>query len=226
MTYKIVTLVMALALLPGLHRQARKKIIFFGDSITEQGVKPGGYIRVMDSLLERKGLSRAYELAGAGISGNKVYDLYLRMDDDVLAQNPDAVVIWIGVNDVWHKRSLGTGTDADKFEKFYSAILKKLQERKISVFLCTPAVVGEKNDMTNELDGDLNRYSVIIRNLAKKWNCPLVDLRRNFADYLGSNNPSNKDRGVLTTDGVHLNAAGNAFVAGKMLDVLGQSYLK
>ena len=226
MSYKIVTLVLALALIPGLHRQARKKIIFFGDSITEQGVKPGGYVRLMDSLLGRKGLDRSYELVGAGISGNKVYDLYLRMDDDVLAQNPDAVVIWIGVNDVWHKRSLGTGTDADKFEKFYSAIVKKLQERKISVILCTPAVVGEKNDMTNELDGDLNRYSVIIRNLAQKWGCPLVDLRRNFADYLQSNNPSNKDRGILTTDGVHLNAAGNAFVAGKMLDVLGASYLK
>ena len=64
------------------------------------------------------------------------------MDEDVLAKSPNAVVIWIGVNDVWHKKLLGTGTDADKFEKFYTAIIKKLRERNISVFLCTPAVIG------------------------------------------------------------------------------------
>src|SRR3979411_1737 len=92
--------------------QTKKKIIFFGDSITEQGVKPGGYIPKLDSLLQLKGVNKNYELIGAGVSGNKVYDLYLRLNDDVLFKDPDAVVIWIGVNDVWHKRLLGTGTDA------------------------------------------------------------------------------------------------------------------
>jgi lysophospholipase L1-like esterase len=226
MPNKILPLLFAVVLLSGFSRQAKKKIIFFGDSITEQGAKPGGYIRLLDSMLIQKGLDKNYELLGAGIGGNKVYDLYLRMEDDVLAKNPDAVVIWIGVNDVWHKRSLGTGTDADKFEKFYAAILKKLQDRKIRVFICTPAVVGEKNDATNELDGDLNKYSVIIRGLAQKNNCPLIDLRQLFGVYLQANNPGNKDRGILTTDGVHLNATGNAFVAQHMMEVLGREYVR
>jgi lysophospholipase L1-like esterase len=56
-----------------------------------------------------------------------VYDLYLRLEEDVLKKRPDVVVIWIGVNDVWHKTILGTGTDADKFEKFYTAIINKLK---------------------------------------------------------------------------------------------------
>src|ERR1700691_2902398 len=102
--------------------QKPKRVIFFGDSITQMGVNPGGYIVKMGEMLEQKGLSKEYELIGAGIGGNKVYDLYLRIDDDVLSKKPDIVFIWVGVNDVWHKTSFGTGTDADKFEKFYTAI--------------------------------------------------------------------------------------------------------
>jgi lysophospholipase L1-like esterase len=206
--------------------QVKKRIIFFGDSITEQGAKPGGYIRVMDSLFALKGWDKTNELIGAGVSGNKVYDLYLRMEDDVLAKNPDAVVIWIGVNDVWHKRTSGTGTDADKFERFYNAIIKKLEDRNITVFLCTPSTIGEKNDFTNELDGGLNSYSVIIRSIAEKNHCPLIDLRQAFLDYLKKNNPENKDRGILTRDGVHLNAEGNSFVAARMMESLSQNFIK
>jgi lysophospholipase L1-like esterase len=206
--------------------QTKKKILFFGDSITQQGAGPNGYIKKFDSLLAQKGLASKYETIGAGISGNKVYDLYLRMDSDVLAKKPDAVVIFIGVNDVWHKRTSGTGTDADKFEKFYNAIIKKLKANNIAVYICTPAAIGEKTDFTNELDGDLNKYAGIIRNIAKNNSCPLIDLRQEFLDYLKSNNADNKDRGVLTRDGVHLNDTGNIFVAQKMFDVLTQSFIK
>src|SRR6187402_1801554 len=82
------------------------RVVFFGDSITEAGAQPGGYIVRTKEALEKTGRGGDYDLIGAGIGGNKVYDLYLRMDDDVLAQKPDVVVIWIGVNDVWHKSSM------------------------------------------------------------------------------------------------------------------------
>src|SRR6195952_782182 len=189
--------------------QKKQRILFFGDSITEAGVKPNGFITLIGNMLKQKGLDNNYELMGAGIGGNKVYDLYLRMDDDVLARNPDVVVIWVGVNDVWHKRTFGTGTDPDKFEKFYNAIIKKLQAKNIKVLICTPAAIGEKTDFSNELDGDLNKYAGIIRNIAKNNNCPLIDLRKLTLDYNLTNNKDNKDRGVLTTDGVHLNDTGN-----------------
>lgn len=196
--------------------QKKTKVIFFGDSITELGVKPGGYVTRVDSMCRAEGKSAAYDFVGSGISGNKVYDLYLRMEEDVLAKNPDVVVIYVGVNDVWHKTLLGTGTDPDKFEKFYSAILKKLKEKNIKAALCTPAVVGEKNDMSNPLDGDLNRYSNIIRELAKKNNLPLIDLRKKFIDFELANNPENKEKDILTYDRVHMNAKGNQFLADAM----------
>jgi lysophospholipase L1-like esterase len=216
----ILTLVFALTILTSLTTRRSQKVIFFGDSITQMGAKPGGYIVKMTEALAQKNLSSDYELVGAGIGGNKVYDLYLRMDDDVLAQNPDIVFIWVGVNDVWHKAMFGTGTDIDKFEKFYTAIINKFLDRHIRVILCTPAVIGEKTDFTNQQDGDLNAYSQVIRNLAQKFHCGLVDLREVFHTYELQHNPGNKESGILTLDRVHLNEAGNQFVADKMLEVL------
>ena len=196
--------------------QKKTKIIFFGDSITQAGANAGGYIMRIDSMSKKEGMGDQFEFIGAGIGGNKVYDLYLRMDDDVLAKNPDLVIIYIGVNDVWHKASSGTGTDADKFERFYNAILKKLKDRDIKVIICTPAAIGEKTDFSNQQDGDMNAYSNIIRSIAQKNNLTLIDLRQAFLDYDLKNNPENKDRGILTTDRVHLTARGNQLVADEM----------
>jgi len=200
--------------------QRKKKVIFFGDSITQQGIAPGGYVDVMNTMLRDQKLDNAYELIGAGIGGNKVYDLYLRMEEDVLAKKPDVVFIFVGVNDVWHKQSHGTGTDPDKFEKFYAAIIDKLKAANIKVALCTPAAIGERTDFSNQLDGDLNKYSSMIRGLATKNGLPLVDLRKTFLDYNLKNNKENKESGILTSDRVHLNAAGNKIVAENMWQVL------
>jgi lysophospholipase L1-like esterase len=183
-------------------------------------MRPGGFIPRIDSLAERDGLSGRFICSGAGIGGNKIYDLYLRLEQDVLEKKPDVVVIYIGVNDVWHKTLLGTGTDPDKFERFYAAILQKLQDRGIRAVLCTPAVVGERNDMSNPLDGDLNRYSALIRGLASRFQVPLVDLRRIFLDHLVRNNPDNREKDVLTYDRVHMNAAGNQLIAASIWEVI------
>lgn len=208
-----------LMLLASFVSDKKKKVVFFGDSITQAGVNPGGYISLLRDKLAKENISN-YELIGAGIGGNKVYDLYLRMEDDVLAKSPDIVVIYVGVNDVWHKRSFGTGTDADKFEKFYRAIIKKLQAYNIRVVVCTPATIGEHKDFTNPQDGELNQYSAIIRKIAQSENLPVVDLRTVFTQYLQANNPEDKDKGVLTVDGVHLNEKGNAMVADEMWKVI------
>lgn len=194
----------------------KRKVVFFGDSITEAGVKPGGYIVKVGELAARDKKADQFEFIGSGIGGNKIYDLYLRHEDDVLSKNPDIVIIYVGVNDVWHKQSHGTGTDADKFEKFYAALIKKFQAKNIKVALCTPAAIGERTDFSNQLDGDLNNYSNIIRALAKKNNLPLIDLRKAFLDYNKQNNPENKESGILTSDRVHLNEKGNQFVAEEM----------
>ncbi len=200
----------------------KKKIIFFGDSITEMAVKYEGYLVKLDSMIQAQGLKDQYELIGAGISGNKVYDLYLRLESDVLEKKPDVVVIYIGVNDIWHKKLNGTGTDFWKFTKFYEALIAKLQAANIQVVLCTPAVIGERTDYSNEMDGDMNYYSNWIRYHSAQKNLPLADIRRAFLEYNLANNKQNLDQGILTTDKVHLNQEGARVVAATMWTAIRQ----
>ena len=50
------------------------RVVFFGDSITQAGVSPDGYITMMQNMLKEKGKDKNYELFGAGVGGNKIYD--------------------------------------------------------------------------------------------------------------------------------------------------------
>ncbi len=194
-------------------RPTTKTVIFFGDSITQLGVNKNGYIDQLKSMVDPARVT----LIGAGIGGNKVYDLYLRLEDDVLKKKPDLVFIYVGINDVWHKLGARTGTDYDKYLKFYQALITKIQANGSKVVLCTPTVIGEKKGNSNESDGDLEKYAAGVRELAEKNQLPLCDLRAAFTNYIEKNNPENADKGILTTDRVHLNNEGNHLVAKTML---------
>ena len=82
------TLGLAVMGLAAFTTMQKKKVIFFGDSITQAGVKPGGYIMRIGDLATAEKVADQYDFIGAGIGGNKVYDLYLRLEDDVLKQEP------------------------------------------------------------------------------------------------------------------------------------------
>jgi isoamyl acetate esterase len=217
-SFKLLLLLPALilAVLFSAMKSKPKKIIFFGDSITAAGIKPGGYVDLIKKDLD----PAKYEIIGAGIGGNKVYDLYLRMEDDVLNKKPDLVVIYIGVNDVWHKLTSKTGTDYDKFVKFYQGLINKIQAGGAKVVLCTPAVIGEKKNGANVMDADLDKYSGAVRDLAAKNNLPIADLRKLFTDYEKANNPGDLEKGILTSDGVHLNDKGNRALADTLLPLV------
>ncbi|PJB12182.1 MAG: G-D-S-L family lipolytic protein [Flavobacteriales bacterium CG_4_9_14_3_um_filter_40_17] len=208
-----ITAVILLIMTSSFTSKPPKKIIFFGDSITEMGVQKGGYIDLIQQKLIENNQAEQYELVGAGIGGNKIYDLYFRLEKDVLELHPDVVFIFVGVNDVWHKDDFGTGTDPDRFDKFYTAIIEKIKGQGAEVICVTPAAIGEKSDFSNPQDGDLNEYSKIVRQIASNTNSQLIDLRKIFLDYNLTNNPENLDRGILTTDRVHLNQTGNELVA-------------
>ncbi len=202
-----------------------KKVVFFGDSITQAAVDSTGYITVMKTELKKKNKGADYELVGAGISGNKVPDLQARLERDVLSRNPDVVFIYIGINDVWHYshpccKDNGGGTPKDKFETGLKEVIGKIQEKGAKVILCTPSVIGEAEAGTNPQDKMLDEYAAISRKVAKETNSQLCDLRAAFQRHLKKYNKSNMAKDVLTTDGVHLNAKGNQLVAREMMAFL------
>ena len=216
------------------------KVVFLGDSITEAGIYdnevgvPSGDTLIYPKYtgfitLLKKDIEDDIELIGKGIGGNKVSNLLERYKKDVLSLNPDIVFIYIGINDVWHKYSFGTGTDIIFYENGLRKIITDLKNKGSRVILCTPTVIGEnKGEFTlvNEfkdietmeiMNGDLDAYSDVIRKLASELNTDLLDLREIFMNYISENNPNNESSGITTYDGVHLNDLGNKLIADEML---------
>ncbi len=199
-----------------------KQIIFFGDSITQSGDTPGGYVTQVRDTIKTLSPSSNVNVLGAGISGNKVPDLEKRLDRDVLSKNPTTVVIYIGINDVWHSIRQ-QGTPKDRFSQGLRNVINRIHKTGSRVILCTPSVIGEKASGENPLDEMLDDYSDITRTIAHELGTGLIDLRSSFRAHLAQVNTRNREKGVLTTDGVHLNEAGNTFVAKKMLEGLGMN---
>jgi lysophospholipase L1-like esterase len=195
-----------------------EKIVFLGDSITAGGVGPKGYVTLIKNALADRHKDLGIEIVGAGISGNKVPDLQRRLEKDVLAKKPTVVVIYIGINDVWHgENDPAKGTSTEKYEAGLKEIVGKIKDAGGRVVLCTPTVIGEKKAGANKLDAKLDEYADISRKVAKDTGAQLCDLRKAFGEYLAKNNADDKEKGVLTTDRVHLNDAGNKLVAETVL---------
>ncbi|MBC8289493.1 MAG: hypothetical protein H8E37_04165, partial [Planctomycetes bacterium] len=194
------------------------RVIFLGDSITQAGARPNGYVSLVRKAIEEK--IDGVEVIGAGISGNKVTDLERRLEKDVLSKKPTVVVIYIGINDVWHSIR-DNGTPRDRFESGLKGIIAKINDVGARVILCTPSMIGEKTDGSNSLDVMLEEFSATSRKVAVETKSQLFDLRQRFLSHLRVHNPKQAERGILTSDTVHLNQAGNEFVAGCMLEALG-----
>jgi len=194
------------------------RIVFFGDSITEQGDKPNGYVALIRDTLTKR--YSGIKIIGAGISGNKVPQLQERLERDVLSLRPTVVVIYIGINDVWHFEKHGTGTPKDKFNSGLRDLISKIKKSGARVVLCTPSVIGEQRLGENKFDAMLDEYSAISRSVARDLGATICDLRGAFFAYLSTHNPENKVEGILTVDSVHLNDAGNRLVAATILKTL------
>ena len=199
----------------------KKQVVFLGDSITEEGrTLELGFINLLEESLD----SEKFNLIGKGISGDKVSDLLVRYEDDVLVQNPDIVFIYIGINDVWHSYDVGKGSDIDFYEKGLRKIITDIKKRGAKIILCTPTVIGERVTFEDELeikrDQELDAFAGVVRNLSSEFNTELLDLRTIFKNYIVENNQNNDYQDFLTDDGVHLNDAGNKLIAENMLNYI------
>ena len=121
------------------------RIVFFGDSITDCDRDRGdlnslgnGYVKILADKLRPIYPDTDIELINKGISGDRVQELLARVQTDVIALKPDAVVIMIGINNVWHKFTHGKELDLVEFEQDLKELITKLKEAGIVVIFLEP----------------------------------------------------------------------------------------
>lgn len=196
-------------------------IVCLGDSITQQGNRPNGYVGMFRAAVAAA--VAGGKVVGAGVSGNRVRDLLKRFDKDVAARKPTLVTVYIGINDVWHGER---GSTPEQYEADLTALLARIAAIGARAVVLTPTVIGEKKAGANKHDAQLDQYAEIARTVAAKASAPVVDLRRAFVAHLEANNAADAGKGVLTGDGVHLNAAGNRLIAQQLCTAFGIAFVE
>lgn len=181
------------------------RLLFLGDSITEADP---GYTRLFAAMQQARRPAWAVQYLYAGISGNRVGDLQARLTADVLDRRPTLVSVNIGINDVWHGFLPGlTGTPLPRFQAELSGLLDRTEAAGIRVCLMTPTVITE--DPASEQNRQLEAFADVVRSEAARRQTLLADTRQAFLKAI----TEAAGRWSFTTDGVHMNLAGNLLMA-------------
>ncbi|ENH96423.1 hydrolase [Gracilibacillus halophilus YIM-C55.5] len=199
-----------------------QRIVMIGDSITEEGrfedqEKIGdGYVRLIHDYLQVTEPDRGYQVINKGVGGDRVTDLKSRWQQDVIELQPDTVSISIGINDVWRQLDQPHIEQVfpDQFEAIYQQLIEQVYERtNAHIILMEPTVIEE--NIQSEGNQRLKDYVDIVRKLARTHQATLVPTHQVFLTYLTSQSTY-----PLTTDGVHMNPAGNMLMAKTWLETV------
>lgn len=209
-----------------------KRIVMLGDSITQQGGKPGGYVWLVQAYLNTLYPERAIGIINAGISGHKSTDMAARFQRDVIAQKPDLVTINVGVNDVWHgfqdlkngkSHPLGNlpgGVTLPVYREKLIDMVLAAQKAGIRVVLLSPTPIYEHPD--NLENRRLTQYIQTMEEVASQNNCLFINLNISLTEVINVyQKHGGRAQNVVTYDGVHLNKMGNRIVAYSILLGLG-----
>jgi lysophospholipase L1-like esterase len=150
-----------------------------------------------------------YQIVNTGIGGDRVTDLAARWQTDVLDHQPDYVSISIGINDVWRQldRPEIEQVTPEIFHQIYLQLLTRVKEEtNAQILLMQPTIIEE--DSESKGNKMLLDYVEIVNTLAKQFDATIVPTHQAFIHYLQS-----ETKYKLTTDGVHMNSAGNMLMA-------------
>ncbi|MBS0662712.1 MAG: SGNH/GDSL hydrolase family protein [Verrucomicrobia bacterium] len=207
---------LAIALLApcGLHAQSAAlhrlrdgeptRIVCFGDSITGLYYHTGGHRDWCD--LVGLGLRQVFpkasvEIINAGVSGNSTADALRRMDADVLAAQPQLVLVMFGMNDV-------ALLPPAEFHANLVTITRRAQAAGAEVVLLTT---------TPSFPGDAHRpparvaeYAEIVRATGRDLGVTVVDTHAAFMSACAAD-PMARLR--LMSDSIHPNLRGHRLIA-------------
>lgn len=192
----------------------KDRIVFLGDSITEQY----GYSSLIEYYLITRFPNWDLTFLNAGIGGDTAWGGNSRAERDVLSEKPTAVTINFGMNDGGYR-----GPDANiqtNYINNQTALVKKLTEAKVRVaLLSTSPVEGRKRADGETYNQTLENFCEALKDVAAKngathydqFHQALAVLKKMTAD----NAPFN-----CFPDSVHTNANGALLMAHSILTAM------
>jgi lysophospholipase L1-like esterase len=163
------------------------RIACFGDSLTE-GTPGVSFFEALEAMLPED------KLVNFGKGGDTVISLYRRIGQRWLQDSVDIAVLWVGVNDVLAKLSIGhamlkrlmrqpRASDLAEFSAFYHRTLKLLGSEAGRVLAVSPLLIGEA--LANPWNRELGRLCEVIASVSASFDAAqYVDLRTCLSEKL------------------------------------------
>ena len=196
------------------------KVVFFGDSITasnrnlldpeDLGV---GYVKIAAGKLRLLYPDTAFQFVNRGVDGDRTAELLQRVKKDVVDENPDYVVLEVGINDVWCRFSRGEEVTPEAFRANYLQLVDTILATGAKLFLIQPYALkmGDKQRFRPFLE----RFNDIIREIASVRDVALVPVDEIFMGVTQDIDPAQ-----FTTDGVHPTHRGCRYIADLLIKEL------
>ncbi len=198
-----------------------EKFLCIGDSITDCGriiqnfPLGNGYVKIFSEILISYFPEKNIEVINKGISGQTVYDLRARWEDDVIYHKPQWVSILIGINEVINK-ILGQSPDykmhtPEKFIENYRYIIQRTKDKiNSNIILLEPFYISK--DTTDNLRKKtmdiLEQYRINVLKLSKEFSIPIIKLHDTFQNAL-----LYYDADTFCPEPVHPNNTGHTLIA-------------
>lgn len=204
-------------------------VLFQGDSITDahrsrkdqQANHPAalgeGYAMLAASELLGKLPDKELTVYNRGISGNKVYQLDERWQQDCLDLEPDVLSILIGVNDYWHMRQGRYDGTPEVYANDFRNLLKRTKAAlpEVKLVICQPFILTETSAVDESWVEPFRVYQEIAATIADEFGATWVPFQEAFNEAL-----SMAPATYWTGDGVHPSIAGAELMARTWLEAL------
>ncbi len=191
------------------------RMVFFGDSITEQRI----YTRYVMDYFTLRYPGAHIEFRNAGWVSDTAPGGLKRLERDVLALKPTVVSICYGMNDAGvtsYKQSI-----YDRYIGAMKELVDTLRAKGVRVVLLTPGCVDESR--ASRLAGynaTLGRFASQLMEFAAKEGIPAFNIHATMLDVLNKAKAADPNF-VMTNDGVHPNSSGHAVMAYGLIEALG-----
>ncbi len=203
------------------------KIVAFGNSITAPRKSVDQvFAQRLPALLAAKGIVCEVVNSGVGSSHTgtladndfaKVKHGLERFETDVLAHNPDIVIIGFGTNDAYIDENTPNGTsriNVPKYQENLAYMVERLQRKGTIVILTAPSPLSfPRPTFQNDR---LYQYVKAVRKLSKKYDTGLADNYKLYMEY----RKDGEGYEVLLPDGVHPNDEGHRIIAENLVNCI------
>lgn len=198
--------------------RAKDRVVFLGDSITEQRL----YTNYVETYLSACCPELELTFSNAGLSGDTAAGGCRRLDRDVLALKPDVVTICYGMNDGGF-RPLRPDVRA-AFATAMRELLTRLKAAGARVVLLTPGMVDVTANWYLGAVGynitALRELADEVLNLAAAENLPAADLHR-LMNEVDAKAKAAQPSFCMIPDAIHPDPAGHLVMAFGLLQALG-----